>query len=265
MAIEAKAPSIGDSAYTRDKIFGDNATKMNDRDTSIIVVSDGTSRALDITGETRNNAVVTKTDNTRPVVWDYNLAFNNSETVTQLTDIHGVDMFTEVASTTAGGLEFVQLYPFESKVHYYLTPTLKGMVGSFFEASNRGNGSVDRVDALQIRAENYGTGSVDTLKGIKIDAPRNNGVVLNSYGIHISDIRVGTGDNKAIQSDGGDVEFNGDLKLRSAGSLEAYGDVKARGKVNCRHNEYADNASAISAGLLYGDHYRTGDIVKVVH
>lgn len=34
---------------------------------------------------------------------------------------------------------------------------------------------------------------------------------------------------------------------------------------NSAVNVYADNAAAISGGLVVGDFYRTGDAVKIVH
>lgn len=35
--------------------------------------------------------------------------------------------------------------------------------------------------------------------------------------------------------------------------------------INAGAPEYADNAAAISAGLMVGDIYRTGDFLKIVH
>jgi hypothetical protein len=43
------------------------------------------------------------------------------------------------------------------------------------------------------------------------------------------------------------------------------GDITAAGLINSAVTEHADNAAAVSAGLATGTHYRTGDLLKIVH
>ena len=42
-------------------------------------------------------------------------------------------------------------------------------------------------------------------------------------------------------------------------------DTKIGGKTNLSVSEFADNATAITGGLVIGDVYRTGDVLKIVH
>ena len=42
-------------------------------------------------------------------------------------------------------------------------------------------------------------------------------------------------------------------------------DAKITGKTNLSVSEFADNATAITGGLVIGDVYRTGDVLKIVH
>ncbi len=46
---------------------------------------------------------------------------------------------------------------------------------------------------------------------------------------------------------------------------ELDGSVKAAGLIDSAIVEYADNADAVAAGLATGTHYRTGDLLKIVH
>jgi hypothetical protein len=41
--------------------------------------------------------------------------------------------------------------------------------------------------------------------------------------------------------------------------------VKITGKTNLTVLQFADNAAAITGGLIVGDVYRTGDLLKIVH
>tara|TARA_R100000541_G_scaffold16228_1_gene25813 strand:- start:384 stop:1325 length:942 start_codon:yes stop_codon:yes gene_type:complete len=59
-------------------------------------------------------------------------------------------------------------------------------------------------------------------------------------------------------------------KARAINSLstlpsEFAGSVQSAGSINTAIAEYADNATAIAAGLVVGTHYRTGDLLKIVH
>lgn len=51
----------------------------------------------------------------------------------------------------------------------------------------------------------------------------------------------------------------------AVGTPTVYFQIKALGIINYAPPEYTDNSAAISGGLVAGDHYRTGDIEKVVH
>ena len=46
---------------------------------------------------------------------------------------------------------------------------------------------------------------------------------------------------------------------------EFAGSVQSAGSINTAIAEHADNAAAITAGLVVGTHYRTGDLLKIVH
>jgi len=41
--------------------------------------------------------------------------------------------------------------------------------------------------------------------------------------------------------------------------------MQSAGMNNSTITEHADNAAAIAAGLTAGTHYRTGDLLKIVH
>ncbi|RZK46000.1 MAG: hypothetical protein EOO97_00045 [Pedobacter sp.] len=58
---------------------------------------------------------------------------------------------------------------------------------------------------------------------------------------------------------------NGQTGVTSV-ALRVQGDTKVTGKLNVGTTaDYADNAAALAAGLVVGDVYRTGDVLKVVH
>ena len=59
-----------------------------------------------------------------------------------------------------------------------------------------------------------------------------------------------------------DVSANGNLSLQPQSYSQF---IKASSFNVGMTGDYADNASAIAAGLVAGDVYRTGDILKVVH
>ena len=46
---------------------------------------------------------------------------------------------------------------------------------------------------------------------------------------------------------------------------ELSGSVQANGLIDSAITEHADNAAAVAAGLATGTHYRTGDVLKIVH
>ena len=65
------------------------------------------------------------------------------------------------------------------------------------------------------------------------------------------------------------VLTNGNVGVSSAAptaALDVGGDIKASGRLNLGTVlEYANNATALASGLVAGDVYRTGEVLKIVY
>lgn len=55
------------------------------------------------------------------------------------------------------------------------------------------------------------------------------------------------------------------INCKSVLPSEFGGSIQAAGLINSAVTEHADNAAAVAAGLAIGTHYRTGDLLKIVH
>tara|TARA_R110000764_G_scaffold110000_1_gene196281 strand:+ start:139 stop:594 length:456 start_codon:yes stop_codon:yes gene_type:complete len=93
-------------------------------------------------------------------------------------------------------------------------------------------------------------------------------------------LNIGNSDNY-LRENAGDVELYGDASvvitsgdgvvvsisdvIEVTGNIEVDGLVAATGLKVTAVSEHVDNATAIAAGLNTGTHYRTGDLLKIVH
>ncbi|TVP12546.1 hypothetical protein [Shewanella sp. MSW] len=171
------------------------------------------SYATEVYGRTKTERNESEVSSNRPVAWSYQFHISPPTKPNQTTDFHGMDIYGDVGeSSNSLDLSNVRNYLFESKASYTGSGKLAANYGGFFEANNYGPGDLGRAVALRLWARNQGIGNVGSLYGIDITAPINNGSVTDSYGIYIGDFRVGSGNNYALFSEGGDVRFdNGDL------------------------------------------------------
>ena len=115
--------------------------------------------------------------------------------------------------------------------------------------------------------------TVGYLQGGHMTVQLNNGEVTDNLMCVIMDIDYSggsvTGDLEYIRIQN-DVLPSVSGVARAINSLsvlpsEFGGSIKSAGLINSAITEHADNTAAIAAGLSVGAHYRTGDLLKIVH
>jgi len=173
------------------------------------------------------------------------------------------------------------------------------ITGTNQTASHEGSGLVYGLygNYSSVKSSGSNTQTIDYMIGdynnIKLDNPNatiNNLGALNAQLSFNSTVDVGevyvclldinsnsSGSNSVVS---GDLSFlcikehptlpvvNGTARaIHSLSTLpsELSGSVKANGLIDSAITEHADNAAAVAAGLATGTHYRTGDLLKIVH
>lgn len=147
--------------------------------------------------------------------------------------------------------------------------------GIYIKADTRSgsNGDINYLMGANIISESSGNGNVQYLQGMHVATKFNSGNVTDSAYVVLldSDGTAGTisGDfaYMRIQNDGLPTISGTARAIDSASTLPSSfaGSVEASNFIDTGVAEYADNAAAIAGGLAVGTHYRTGDLLKVVH
>ena len=149
--------------------------------------------------------------------------------------------------------------------------------GTFSEGKVGGTGSGDHAFVIGVnsiaRLDNPNA-TVDYLQGQHCTVQLNDGEVTDNAMCLILDLDhtggtiSGDFEYLRIQNDTFDSAVGGTARaINSLSVLPSVfaGSVGSAGMNNSAITEHADNAAAIAAGLSVGTHYRTGDLLKIVH
>ena len=148
---------------------------------------------------------------------------------------------------------------------------------TFSEAKVGGTGSGDHGYVIGVNSIAYldnPNATVDFLQGQHCTVKLNDGEVTDNVMSLILDLDhtggtiSGDFEYLRIQNDTLDSAVGGTARAINSLSVlpsEFGGSIQAAGLINSAISEHADNAAAITAGLATGTHYRTGDLLKIVH
>jgi len=164
-----------------------------------------------------------------------------------------------------------------ARSHHNGSGDSNGVYGAFSEGAVIGTG----VSTQQNIIGTYNTAKLDNtnataekMYGAYIYAVLNAGTVRARLVVMILDFDdIGTGvvsgdfeylriENNVPSAVGGTARAINSLSTLPS---EFAGSVQSAGSINTAIAEHADNAAAITAGLAVGTHYRTGDLLKIVH
>ena len=147
--------------------------------------------------------------------------------------------------------------------------------GLYVKADTRtgSSGEISYMMGANIISEMNGSVNVDYLQGAHVTVKTNSGTVEGGVSAIIVDLD-GTGatvngdlEYLRIQNDGMPTVTGVARAINSLSVLPSLfnGSVEAAGLNDSAITEHADNSAAIAAGLSVGTHYRTGDLLKIVH
>jgi len=129
-------------------------------------------------------------------------------------------------------------------------------VGDTLDIYNIGDTTTETVTIASIDSSTQITTTLNytgTTAGGKI-------IYNNTASQAVGDSFVLNRNGNLLIKDGNDSDYVASDKLEVRGNIKASGILKATGTT-----EYADNTAALAGGLIAGDIYRTGDLLKIVH
>ena len=147
--------------------------------------------------------------------------------------------------------------------------------GIYIKADTRSgsNGDINYLLGANIISEASGSGDVEFMQGMHLNTRFNSGSVSGSANVLLLD---SDGTSTDVQGDFAYLKIQNDGLPTIAGTSRAIdsssllpsvfgGSVQANSFVDSGVQEFTDNAAAIAGGLTAGTHYRTGDLLKIVH
>lgn len=165
----------------------------------------------------------------------------------------------------------------ENRAYHSGSGNTGGMYGANISTRITGDGAGDHGYVIGANVENKldnPNATVDYLQGMHLSVNLSDGEVTNNLMCLILDVDNSGGtipgdfEYLRIQNDtltsvvGGTARAINSLSVHPS---EFGGSIQAAGLINSAVTEHADNAAAVAAGLAIGTHYRTGDILKIVH
>lgn len=165
----------------------------------------------------------------------------------------------------------------ENKAYHEGSGSSGGVYGtnSYSEILGTGSTTQNYVIGVNSRAKIANpNGTVDYLQGVHCTVSVEDGEVTDNVMAMILDLDFTGGDISGdfeylrIQNDSFASPVGGTARAINSLSVlpsEFGGSIQANNFIDTGVAEYADNAAAIAGGLAVGTHYRTGDLLKVVH
>ena len=109
-----------------------------------------------------------------------------------------------------------------------------------------------------VEANHSGSGTIAELDMVFIGAPLGSGTITDLVGLKIANMAAGSGDNRAIESDGGEIYFVGNTLIGSVGSathtLQVVGDISLSGELEGCRADFSSGDSVASSADRYMKH-----------